>query len=324
MIVYRTFRNADIPRFGRLWHSAGLGRGAAVGITNDGFDWVLFAQPYFDRRGIFVACDGDQVVGLVHATFAADIEHYGLKRTTGVICLAMVLPKYQRQGIGTELVRQGMAYLREQGAVEIFAGQAPPFDPFYHGLYGGVRPSGFLSSDVAAAPFFQKLGFKPYEEFVVLQRDLLRSSEPVGLRLLGARRATRLDLLDNTEARSWWWETRHGRFDSAVFGLTRKTDNQLLARLSVISLDLYQHTWQAKAAGIVDFVVADEVRQKGFGQALLTGACKRLREELISLIDMHIAASNTAAINTAKSAGFKEIDRGTVYRYAGDTPVVLA
>ncbi len=91
MIEYRRFRNTDPPHVLRLWQTAGLGRGAALGLSADQFDDLTFAQPYFDRNGLIVACDNATVVGYVHAGFKADApsaRFAGLKAPSVAVIVA--------------------------------------------------------------------------------------------------------------------------------------------------------------------------------------------------------------------------------------------
>ncbi len=60
MIEYRHYRNSDPPQILTLWNQSGLARGGATGIPHDLLDQLLFAQPYFDRRGLILACEDDR------------------------------------------------------------------------------------------------------------------------------------------------------------------------------------------------------------------------------------------------------------------------
>src|SRR5437762_3316051 len=115
MVEYRRFRNTDPPEIRRLWNECGLGRGAAVGVEADVFETVVFSQPYFDPNGLILAVVDNQVVGYAHAGFRAGADESALDYQEGVICAAMVLPAFRRQGIGRELVRRAEEYLREHG-----------------------------------------------------------------------------------------------------------------------------------------------------------------------------------------------------------------
>lgn len=314
MVEYRSFRNTDPPHLVRLWQHSALGRGAAQGFKPDLLEQVNFSQPYFDPQGLILAWEGDQFVGFVHAAFGCDETESRVSTDVGVICVVMVRPDHRRQGIGRTLIEHAELYLRQRGASEIRAGQARRTDPFYFGLYGGARPSGFLETDTASAPFLQALGYQPCERHGVFQRDIQRGSDPMHFKLLSIRRATELSIADQPQQPTWWWYTHVGRVDSLRFRLTPRRGGQPIAAVSVIGLDAYIPTWQARAIGLVSVFVRDESRGQGYGRALLIEVCRHMRQELVTLAEIHAPEANEMAIKAIQGAGFERIDTGVVYR----------
>ena len=94
---YRTYHNSDPPRLHQLWHSCALGRNAAEGFSCDVFELFAISPPYFDRKGLIVAVDGERVVGYVHASYAVNGTESGLDKTQGIISALMVHPEYRRR-----------------------------------------------------------------------------------------------------------------------------------------------------------------------------------------------------------------------------------
>lgn len=314
MIEYRPFRNYDPPQLLRLWQQAGLGRGAAVNLSNDeSFDYINYAQQHFDRNGLIVAVEGILPVGFVHAGFGCREDGSGLDQKTGVIEAVVVHPDCRRQGIGRELVRRAEQYLREAGAETIFAGPAPSRDLFYFGLYGGARPVGFLESDPAAAILFQSLGYEPVEKYAVTERGMM-DRDPVNFRLTKIRRKWELALVDRPDPCPWYWMVRYGRLDALYCVLVPKEGGMPAAALTVVGLDRYIRTWGEQTIGIVDLTVEEEYRNQGFGQALILDVIKRLRQETISKVAANIDARNDGALAVFQSAGFTTVDHGIVYR----------
>jgi ribosomal protein S18 acetylase RimI-like enzyme len=316
LIEYRRFRNTDPPHVLRLWHSCGLGRGAALGLSADQFDDLVFAQPYFDPKGLILACDGTNVVGYVHAGFGIDPAQARLCHDHGVVCAVMVDPDYRRQGIGRRLVELAEEYLRGAGAATMQAGPAWPCDPFYFGIYGGSQPAGFLESDADAKPFFERLGYRPVSRHLVLQRKIRETSDPVGLRLLTIRRATQLVVIEPGTPRPWWWQTRTGRLDTIDLGLVPKSGGEPFAVVTLVGLDLYIPRWQVRPIGLLDLHVAETHRGQGYDQALLVEVCRRVRDEMVGLAEAHAPSEDHDLIAVCHSAGFKEVDAGVVYRKA--------
>ena len=313
MIEFRRFQNTDLPRLVKLWHQAGLGRAAALGIGCDIFDDVVLAQSYFDRDGLVVAVEGTDVVGFSHAGFGACPREVTLQQTDGVICAVVVHPAHRRRGIGRELVRRAEAYLYERGALTIQAGPSPGRDPFYYGIYGGAESSGLLESEPLAIPFFDAMGYAPKSRRLVLQRNLELKGDPVGLRLMNARRSTRLESPENPSTRSWWWQTRRGRLDSLEFALLPKAGGDPLARVTVVGLDFYLPCWGMRAIGLVDLQVREDARKKGYGQACLIEVCRRFRQEMVALAEAHVPADDQPALAVFACAGFSPVDSAVVY-----------
>lgn len=319
MIQYRIFRNPDPPRILELWLQCPLGRGGARPTSTDVFEVFNYAQLFFDPAGLILACDGAQVVGLAHAGFCCTEDESCLDYSRGVIGLVLVHPAYNRRGIGRELVQRAEQYLIERGAKEIFAGPSPHRDPFYFGLYGGTRPSGFLESDPAAGDFFRGIGYVEHERHGVYQRNLSVSRDPINLRIAAIRRQTELAIVDKPYHPTWWWYTHFGRWDSAGidllrFRLVRKSDGEPLAGVTVVGLDQYIPVWQKRAIGLVDLFVVESLRGQGYGQTLLVEVLKRLRQELIDLAELHTPETNELATRVVQAAGFVRVDTGVVFR----------
>lgn len=298
----------------RLWDESGLGRGAAEGFKPDALELVNFSQPYFDPEGLILAWDGDRPVGFVHAGFGTSDQETQLETDCGVICAIIVHPQYRRQGIGRGLIGQAEDYLQRRGARFLQAGQSRRRDPFYFGLYGGARTSGFLESDPAAAPFLTAAGYEPSQRIGVYQRNLTAGTDPIHFKLMAIRRATQLVIADQPTEPSWWWFCHTGRLDSLRFRLAPKKGGAPIAGVSVVGLDAFISKWNARAIGLVDIHVRSEDRGKGYGRALLIEVARHMRQELITLAEIHTPDDNELAIAAIKGAGFERIDTGVVYQ----------
>ncbi|MFG0335927.1 MAG: GNAT family N-acetyltransferase [Maioricimonas sp. JB049] len=314
MITYRSFRNADPPLLLNLWRECELGRGAARPQSVDAIELVTFSQPYFDPAGLIFALDGDRTVGFVHAGFGCDDQGAELAADPGVICAVMVHPEYRRQGIGRELLGRAEQYLNQQGAVHVQAGQSPGLDPFYFGIYGGTRPSGFLLSDPLADPFLAACGYSPSDRFEVLQRDLANSRDPANFRLVAFRRKVRLDAFDQRGNTNWWWHNHLGRVDSVRFELMLKSDDTSCAGVTVVGLDHYTSTWQERAVGLLELDSTDDPDADLQRQVLIVEVLKRLRQEMVTRAEIQVRAGAESLIEMLRQTGFDTVDTGVVYR----------
>lgn len=314
MIDYRAFHNTDPPKLMRLWNQCGLGRGAARGFPCEAFDATILAEPYFDKPGLIVAAEGPEVVGFAHAGFGANAEGTALSRQSGVICMVMVRPDRRKQNIGRELIARAEGYLRGAGAKEIFAGEAFPRNPFYLGLYGGSESAGFLESDANAAPFFAALGYEPAERRLLFRRDISQRNEPFDPRLVAIRRKVQLAITDHPVGASWWWMTREGRLDSICFSLLPAAGGAPLATMTCWGMDLQSQTWRQRTVGLMDFHVPEPERRKGYAKALLLEVVRRLRDELVTHVEVVVSDTDAPALAMIRKIGFEQVDAGIVYR----------
>ena len=64
----------------------------------------------------------------------------------------------------------------------------------------------------------------------------------------------------------------------------------------------------------MDVHVEEERRGQGYGQTLLVEVLKRLRQELITVAEIHAPESNEVANGVIRATGFERVDTGVVYR----------
>jgi ribosomal protein S18 acetylase RimI-like enzyme len=319
LIEYRPFRNTDPPQLTELWNFANLGPGAAREFPNDAFDLLVLAEPYFDKQGLIVACDGKEVVGFVHAGFGANDAGDGLSTTAGVICTVIVQFNYRMQGIGRELVGRAEGYLKSRGAQEIFAGESGTRNPFYLGLYGGSESAGFLESDICAEPFFAKLGYEPVERYVLMRRDITDKKDPFDPRMLAVKRIVKFGVLDRPPSANWWWVTRYGRFGSLTFALIPNAGGPPPAEVTFWEMQFHGAYRGERTAGITDLSVNACDRRKGYAKSLLTEVIRRLRDEMVTHVEVTIREDNKPALDLFRALNFKPFDAGVVYRKPSST-----
>ncbi len=324
MARFRTFRNTDPPHLLRLFKQAGPGRAFANPESTHALELSVFGLPYFDPAGMIIAEDEGEVIGFAHGGFGFLPTLDALDYSQGVICCILVDQEHQHQGIGRELIQRLEGYLTSRGATSIQAGQSRGHDPFYFGIYGGARPSGFPLSDAKADPFFRSLGYRPVQRIPVFQRDLTDHRDPMNYRLMALRRQTELVVSDQPENPTWWWFCRFGNIESMLFRLIERKTGAPVANMTVVGLDHYIQAWQERAIGLVDIYVEEPFRARGFGQTLIVEAIRRLRTEMITRAEVHIPESYSGAVGAAMAAGFKQVDCGIVYARESDAPTPTA
>ncbi|WP_437185149.1 GNAT family N-acetyltransferase [Planctomicrobium sp. SH668] len=274
---------------------------------------AVFGLPYFDPNGLIIAEQDGQIIGYVHAGFGFTDDRSGLDHSVGIICCIMVETSQQQKGTGRELVARAEAYLAQHGAKRIQVGQSRGRDPFYFGIYGGARPSGFMESNPSVGTFFQSLGYLPIQTIPIFQRDLSDRKDPMNIRLMTIRRQTELRVSDQPDHPTWWWYTRFGNIESMLFQLVDRKTSSPVAAMTVVGLDHYIRSWNERAIGLVDIYVEPAYRGQGYGQALVVETIRRLRTEMITRAEIHIPQDFPDAMGAILSSGFKQVDTGIVY-----------
>ncbi len=313
-VQFRSFHNADPPKLHQLWHACGLGRNAAEGFSCDIFELFSCSQPYFDREGLIIAHQDRRIVGFVHAGFAVNDAQTGLDPTQGVISALMVHPDFRRQKIATQLVQKAEDYLRSRGSKTVVAGGGKGKNPFYCGIYGGLEPSGFCAKALPWKAFFEPLGYAPNTEVFVMRRDLLQSRDPVNAKLLRHRRHLKLVITDRPDQQTWWWFVRFGHLDSLQFLLQENDTAAVVASGQIVGMDLFIPKWGVRSVGIREIFVPENQRRHGFALALVLEICRRLRGEMVEMVETHVDSHNKVGIDLFTSAKFELNDRLLTFR----------
>lgn len=313
-MLYRKFRNDDPPHLFELCRRAEMGRGAARPDSIHAFEIAVYSLPYFDPEGLIIAEDDGKVVGFVHAGFGFSEDLNSLDYSQGVICWLVVSADQHRSGIGKELIQRAEKYLLDRGAKSLQAGQSRYCDPFYFGLYGGARCSGFLKSDEKAEPFLKSVGYQAVEETDVFQRDLTNTRDPMNIKLMNIRRKTELIVAEQPDEATMWWLTHFGNIESMYFSLVEKSTKKRIASLTVLGLDHFIGRWEERVIGLVDVHVISSHRGQGYGTTLVVESLRRLKSDFITRAEVHVSKQHASALKAIGTAGFKQIDTAIVYR----------
>jgi ribosomal protein S18 acetylase RimI-like enzyme len=314
VVQYRSFRNDDPPGLAEIWNEVYTGRGAAQLRNSSPLERHVYAKPYFDPDGLILAVDNDVRVGFVHAGFGPNQKETALSHATGVICLLAVRPTYRGQGIGSELLDRGVAYLRSKGARTIFAGQMPPLTPFYLGLYGGSDLPGFLASDEAAAPFLEYLGYRAGSTCLVLQRRLDQALNVVDVRFAALRRKYTMRMVPRSGANPWWQECVLGPVEPFEFRLEETSTNRVVARAEAWEMEGFSWRWGVPSAGILSVQVREDLRRQGLGKFLMTSVLKYLQEQYYGIVEAQSMERNQAGVKLFQALGFEQVDFGRQYK----------
>lgn len=314
LIHYRPFRNTDPPHLVEIWRSQPPERGLAQPMSLELFEQHVLSKPYFDRAGLIIALDDDKPVGFAHAAFGASDDEQGLSQMLGCTTLLMVRANYQRQGIGSELLRQAEEYLRSRGSTVLYAGAIRPLNAFYLGLYGGAELPGVLNSTPHAQALFQARGYREVDRCRVFHLDLKRFRAVVDRQQMQIRRGTTIVKHDDAPATTWWQACLYAPYFRTVYELQDRNDSRPIARAACWSMTPLATNWGVHAAGLVEVEVVAERQRQGIATFLIGEVCKSLLAQGMSVVEVQTMERNTAALGLYKKLGFVEVDQGVVYR----------
>lgn len=318
MTSYRTFRNTDPPRILALWNrQSAVSRGFGKLSGCDQLEHLIFAKPYFDRNGLILACDGDRIVGICHAGFGADESESGLEKVSGAICMLLVDPEYRRQGIGSQLLCLGQAYLNTHQAQVQYAGAIRPVNAFYLGLYGGSEMPGILNSDAEVSEFFRKRNYEPVDCCLVYQRRLDNLQALTDPRVALLRRQIELTVEPWPTPPTWWRACTVGPMPALRYEMLDQTTRESIGYSWVWVMESFTQAWNVTSVGIADFEIRPERRRQGYGKLMLYSVLRHLQEQNIILVEVQTMERNAAARGLYEALEFEHCDTGHVYRKAG-------
>jgi ribosomal protein S18 acetylase RimI-like enzyme len=324
VVHYRKFRNTDPPGLVTIWNEVFVGHGGIWLANSSPLERCVFSKPYFDPDGLVIAEEDGAFAGFVHAGFGVDkpgaaegaiqgaAEGANGSKPAGVICLLAVRPQFRRRRIGSDLLRQGEAYLQERGAAVFYAGPHRPRDPFYLGLYGGSNLPGFLVSQPEAEPFLTRQGYGVAQEIIILRR---RVRDPVRLfdaRVASYRQQYELRVAARKIFAGWWQECVFGAVEPLEFSLVDKASGEQIVRALVWYMEGFGDVTR-RLVGIVNLEVKEGKRRQGLGKLFLSQIFRALEEEYFEGVEIQVEKTNTAAVSFCLSSGFGQVDVGRVY-----------
>lgn len=159
-VTVRVFGTGDGPGIADAWTAAAPGDGISYRRFRD----LVLLDRNFDSDGLFVAVDGDEIVGAAYAVRRL-IAHQGddLEPGNGWIPFLFVVPTARNEGIGTELLQSALDWLRSQSVdTAYFSSYTPNY--FHPGLDIERYPHGHR--------LLTSMGFNTQYECVAMDRSL--------------------------------------------------------------------------------------------------------------------------------------------------------
>lgn len=316
MIQFRLFRNTDVPRLAGLWRSLGTGRGHVQPMSSDWLEQYVFAKPWFDRAGLILAADGNEVVGFAHASFGPTPDRSKLDRTVGVISMIAAREQDRVGELVGELLSRSEAYLCTRGAQVLHAGTTDGRGPFYLGLYGGSELPGVLESDTLLVDSYSERGFEQVGNTVLMECDLASLRPVVNRSQLQLRRQATVELVCDPPPENWWQACTLGSFPLMRYIAVRNDDRREVARVTVWNLDPLSASRNRCIVGMVDLLVHETERRHGWATFLTCESLKRLQQQGVADVMVQVPATNVAALGLYAKLGFRTVGRGCLLRKA--------
>ena len=274
---------------------------------------AVFSKPYFDRHGLLVATDDDQLVGFAHAAFGPNAKASALDRATGSIVMLVVPPHPEEPAITAGLIDHTHTYLRQQGARTVLAGGVPNLGGFYLGLYGGADLPGILDSSPGMQAGFLSRGFVPHDRINVMRRSVSGYRPPIDRVQIALRRTTQLTAIDEPDRRSWWEAALTSGVCLRRYDLKTR-DTQVIASALFWDMQPMAAACGIAAAGLLDLQVAPHRRREGVAHYLLAEAMHDLASEGVGVVEAHAPESNAAITGLLEKLGYETACSGTVFQ----------
>ncbi len=312
MIEYRCFRNDDPPRLASVWRSTDLGPLAMQPMTTAELEAGVFSKPYFDRRGLIVATENDNIVGFAHAGFGPTADQKGIDTRVGSTLLAVVPPHSSEQEISDQLLVRCERYLRECGATCLLGGGSDVYRGFYLGLYGGSDLPGILDSSSMMQQMFERAGYRQQQRITVHRRPLEGFRVPVNRLHIAIRRRTVMHVIDEPERRTWWEAATTTGVALRRYELRNKTDD-VLGSATFWDMQPLSKAWGVVAAGLLHVDIEGPRRRQGLAQYLIAEAMHDLSQEGVALIEAHTTDANVPASKLFEKLDFSQSGQGILF-----------
>lgn len=275
-------------------------------------DELVLSKPYFDRQGLIIAEAGGKPIGFAHAGFGPNEEGSDIAVSKGFTCMLMTTAEDEE--VANQLLAESESFLRARGAESLYGGSLDAMGPFYLGLYGGSRVRGVLASDVAQTEVFLRNGYQAADEYVVLQRELTGFRPLVDRKQMQLRRSHNVEATMDPRPETWWaacnvGQTDHSRFEVRTRGKSEKCGSVVFWEMQPIASG-----WGVQSIGLLDLEIDRSMQRTGLATFLLGEALRQLIPEGASLVEVQVRLDNEAALGLFKKLGFKQVDRGAVFR----------
>lgn len=302
MITYRIYQPGDEKNIISLWNASLH----IDPITATRFRNLVLLDANFDPQGLWLAFDGDEVVGCMYGVRRLLPMHgTDLEPDDGWIVFFFVHAQYRRKGVGTALLKEVMEFFLENDRKNIFFSS---YAPNY--IVPGIDKKAYAD----AHPFLQNHGFIDLYAPVAMDRSLVDYHMPADVIRLKHKREREgytfekveegdlyhlIQFANHTFNPDWGRAIREGILRGLPLEriIVAKEQNQ------IVGFCLYG-AYEGVPERFGPFGVAPNQQGKGLGKILLHEALHHMRAEGLHGAWFLWTGEKTAAGHLYKRTGF--------------------
>ncbi len=292
----RDFSPAALSEIADLWNANASDRHAFFPWTGELLARMIAADGRCIGRLLSARAPSGELAGWIHLTMLAE-EGYP---RAGDVEMILVDRRFRNRGIGTALLRAGVALLEQQSPRPEFidALGAWPFGYAYNALADGSERSGVFLHEAGLCRLFRRAGFEPARKSLVMRAPvsvLDARSRPRGAEFHIAPRRENTWLDRVFRGRSLW------DHDMAL------ADGSLLSR-AIFGLMEGESRREGRAIfSLFGVNTPHDVRNRGYAGINISHLMAHVADLGGDLMELHVYADNAPALALYRGLGFREI-----------------
>ena len=263
-------------------------------LTPEMFIGLVEKKSYFDPEGLFVAAEGDTVVGWVHACVAGGTERWH-DASRLVPQIRMLLFPRHRLDVGIALVSEATRWMAQTGQPEHLAIHCKHGYPFYRGLWMGGEPM-VPTRMTHIHTALSVGGFQPTAECVFQTAELNGLPTKVKAKTALEFVTAPVDMMNTFMEESW------AGFEPCV--TKAFVGEEQAGQIGWLMISGLSEKLGAPAVNIWMMGVSEAHRRKGIGTALVCEALTEGYRRGARFATVDTQTYNIAALSTYRKFGF--------------------
>lgn len=282
-------------------------------MSEDLFDRLVLSKLYFDRHGLIMAIDGENIAGFVHAGFGPNADESQLDTSRGVVSLLLTHADRDDPQLADGLLAQAENYLTKRGARSIAGIGLGALCPFYLGLYGGCDLPGVFDSDQVRTAFFKRHGYHAYERIACYRREVTDFRPSPNRSTMRLRRSQQIEFISDPAARSWWDACTQGCLPQ-LLAVTRSLGaKETYAKALFWDMQTLTGPAADRTMGLSRLEISDPAAPPGTAEYLLEECFRYLQQQGIQHVLGQCAENDTSQSILLESTGMERYDTGTLW-----------